>query len=194
MPRQLPAVHQHAAVGVAVRRARSRPACAPRPSGPPAVSPKPPEISVTVRARRPSTSSMTTRSRALFGGHRHHRHVGGLGQSRRRSERPGSPRCVSARGCTAQMRSLRQPPPCARLRRITRPDVHGLGGGARCTTALLRREQMPKRSTGRAGGSGAGRWRRASPSSATRRPSLDATKGLTSSSARPRPPAGVNPA
>ena len=62
------------------------------------------------------------------------------------------------------------------------------------TTALFGVSSRFSSATGRAGGRAFGRCSRARPSSATRRPSSAATIGFTSSSARPRPSGGSNPA
>ncbi len=62
------------------------------------------------------------------------------------------------------------------------------------TTALFGVRSRLSSAIGRDGGRASGRCRRARPSSAMRRPSSAATIGFTSSSARPRPSGGRNPA
>ena len=129
------AVQEHAAVRA---RGGSRPAprgCAPSASRPRSVSPKPPAISVTVRARRSSTISCTTASAPRSAATETIARSAGSGSSASGGERPAA---VDLGGLRVE-----RPDPLARdaaaLDQVAQDDparVHALGRGADHDRAL----------------------------------------------------------
>ena len=122
----------------------------PSASRPPSVSPKPPAIRVTVRARRFSTISCTTWSAPRSAATETIARSAGSGRSASEAN-ARQPSISAAFGWIAQIRSRGTPPPSTRLRRMMRPGFRP-SAEAPTTTALRGVSSRRSSATGRAGG------------------------------------------